>query len=82
MHFFGSERGLLASPTQCGTYPVECEFVPWDELLTIQHSTSFFTSPPGRTASPAPAPFAPSTAGLSRDLGQHRRAVQPASGSR
>ena len=23
MHFFGSERGLLATPTQCGEYPVK-----------------------------------------------------------
>ena len=25
MHFFGSERGLLATPTQCGTYPVKSD---------------------------------------------------------
>jgi hypothetical protein len=29
-HFFGSERGLLATPTQCGAYPVTAEFEPWD----------------------------------------------------
>ena len=28
MHFFGSERGLLATPTQCGTYAVESDFTP------------------------------------------------------
>ena len=43
MHFFGSERGLLATPTQCGAYPVESEFVPWDSALPPQHSTSTFT---------------------------------------
>ena len=32
MHFFGSERGLLATPTRCGTYPVETNFTPWDDL--------------------------------------------------
>jgi hypothetical protein len=26
LHFFGSERGLLATPTQCGTYPVKAVF--------------------------------------------------------
>ena len=36
MHFFGSERGLLATPTQCGEYPVESEFVPWDAALPAQ----------------------------------------------
>ncbi len=30
MHFFGSERGLLATPTQCGTYAVNTTFVPWN----------------------------------------------------
>ena len=33
MHFFGAERGLLATPTQCGTYAVHSTFVPWDEVL-------------------------------------------------
>ncbi len=32
MHFFGSERGLLATPTRCGTYPVETNFTPWDAV--------------------------------------------------
>ena len=43
MHFFGSERGLLATPTQCGEYPVESEFVPWDSALPPQRSTSSFS---------------------------------------
>ena len=33
LHFFGSERGLLATPTQCGTYPVESTSTPWDAAL-------------------------------------------------
>src|SRR4029077_4318120 len=32
MHFFGAERGLLATPTQCGTYAVHSTFAPWDEV--------------------------------------------------
>ncbi len=43
MHFFGSERGLLATPERCGTYSVGSEFVPWDGALASQKSTSFFT---------------------------------------
>ena len=34
MHFFGSERGLLATPIACGTYPVTSTFTPWDSLLS------------------------------------------------
>ena len=29
LHFFGSERGLLATPEKCGTYAVESRFTPW-----------------------------------------------------
>ena len=43
MHFFGSERGLLATPTQCGTYPVESTFEPWDETIGTQTSRQFFS---------------------------------------
>ena len=63
MHFFGSERGLLATPTQCGTYPVNTEFVPWDSELAEQTlDASSSPSTPGRTAAPAraaPRPFPP-----------------------
>src|ERR1044072_8621096 len=42
MHFYGSERGLLATPTRCGTYQVDTEFVPWAEELPNQTSSQFF----------------------------------------
>ena len=58
MHFFGSERGLLATPTQCGTYPVESEFEPWDTVCPTRPrpSSSDHLRPerqplPGRAAS-------------------------------
>jgi hypothetical protein len=54
MHFFGSERGLLATPTQCGSYPVVAEFEPWDNVLENQSSTSFFTISSGPGGSPCP----------------------------
>jgi hypothetical protein len=62
MHFFGSERGLLATPTHCGTYPVVSEFEPWDNVLENQSSTSFFDVSTGPGGSPCPhgaRPFSP-----------------------
>ena len=60
MHFFGSERGLLATPTQCGTYPVSS---------TSNHGTgrSPTRPPPSSSISTrAPAgPPAPARRGLS-----------------
>jgi hypothetical protein len=63
MHIFGSERGVLATPTECGTYAVKSVFVPWDDLLPDQSSTQFFVidSGPGGTPCPTgPRPFNPS----------------------
>lgn len=65
MHFFGSERGLLATPTQCGTYGVGNEFIPWTSQLATRHSTSFVTldSGPGGSVCPnGPRPFNPRVA--------------------
>jgi hypothetical protein len=69
LHFFGSERGLLATPTACGTYPVESSFVPWDSQLPDQTSTQFFSLTSGPGGSPCPGavrPFAPEFAAASR----------------
>jgi len=76
MHFFGSERGLLATPTKCGTYAVNSEFVPWDDLLATQTSTQFFTIDSGPGGFPCPGaqrPFGPSfkAAGGSNAAGGH-----------
>jgi hypothetical protein len=76
MHFFGSERGLLATPTQCGTYPVESEFEPWDAVLPNQSSTSFFhigSGPRGSACPNGPRPFSPKlTAGTANPTaGRH-----------
>lgn len=62
LHFFGSERGLLATPTHCGTYEVQSDFVPWDSVLQEQHTTSYFSIDSGPNGAPCPAgtrPFAP-----------------------
>ncbi len=59
LHFFGSERGLLATPTQCGTYPVSTTFTPWDSSIGTQTSTQFFTLDSGPDGSPCPGPQRP-----------------------
>ncbi|MGA8744562.1 MAG: hypothetical protein WB507_01705 [Solirubrobacterales bacterium] len=62
MHFFGSERGLLATPTKCGTYPVTTTFTPWDETIGTQTSTQYFTLSSGPNGTPCPGttrPFDP-----------------------
>jgi hypothetical protein len=62
MHFFGSERGLLATPTQCGTYPVTTTFTPWDSSIGTQTSSQFFTLDSGPDGTPCPGtarPFEP-----------------------
>jgi hypothetical protein len=76
MHFFGSERGLLATPNKCGTYAVESQFVPWATGLPNQTSTQFFTidSGPGGTSCPgANRPFNPGfrAVGASNGAGAH-----------
>jgi hypothetical protein len=64
MHFFGSERGLLATPPECNdAFPVESTFTPWDSALSEQASTQFFGVHSGPGLSPCPGaarPFAPS----------------------
>jgi hypothetical protein len=76
MHFFGSERGLLATPTQCGTYSVKSTFTPWDEVLSSQESAQFFSIEHGSGGGPCPPttrPFNPSFGGgmADRTAGDH-----------
>jgi hypothetical protein len=65
LHFFGAERGILATPTQCGTYPVKSTFTPWAAELPQQTSTQFFTIDSGPGGTPCPGttrPFDPNFA--------------------
>jgi hypothetical protein len=68
LHFFGSERGLLATPTQCGTYAVHSTFKPWAAELSDQTATQFFnieTGPGGKPCPNGARPFNPAiTAGV------------------
>jgi hypothetical protein len=76
LHFFGSERGALATPTQCGKYAVHSTFVPWDEALAEQKATQFFsidTGPGGSPCPNGPRPFRPTfaAAALGNTAGEH-----------
>jgi hypothetical protein len=76
LHFFGAERGLFATPVQCGTYAVNSTFTPWDELLPVQHSTQFFSLDSGPGGAPCPEatrPFHPgfTAASVSNMAGAH-----------
>ncbi len=58
-HFFGSDRGLLATPTHCGSYEVKAEFEPWDNALSNQSSLSSFTIDSGPNGTPCPGAVRP-----------------------
>lgn len=64
LHLFGGERGLLATPTQCGTYPVESAFTPWDTALAEQTSTQYFTIGTGANGGACPGSVRPFTPGF------------------
>jgi hypothetical protein len=77
MHLFGSERGLLATPDECGTYAVHSTFTPWNSALPDQRATQFFDIDSGPTGTPcptSPARFEPGFAAASagNTAGAHR----------
>ena len=71
IHFFGGERGPLATPARCGAYTTTASFVPWsaepwDETAETISSTSTFqvtTGPHGTPCPGATLPFSPSLTG-------------------
>jgi hypothetical protein len=71
LHLFGSERGLFATPTKCGTtYRVDSTFTPWASELSDQSSTQFFTLDSGPNGAQCPGgtrPFSPGLTGGSVD---------------
>ena len=70
MHFFGSERGLLATPPKCGKFPVKSTFQPWSTETSDQSSEQFFvldSSPGGASCPGGTRPFAPSLEAGSED---------------
>jgi hypothetical protein len=62
LHLFSSDRGLMATPTQCTVYKVGAHFFPWNGVLPDQESSQVFTidSGPNGTLCPGePRPFHP-----------------------
>jgi hypothetical protein len=56
LHFFGAERGVLSTPTQCGQYAVQSTFTAWDEAVSSQSATQFFNLETGPGGVPCPTP--------------------------
>jgi hypothetical protein len=76
MHIFGSERGPLDTPTQCGSYEVKSVFTPWDSALLPETSRQFFNVDEGPDGKPCPIgarPFSPAmqAASVSNTAGSH-----------
>jgi hypothetical protein len=62
VHLFASDRGLMATPTQCTLYSVDSDFFPWDAALPDQHSPDSFTMDSGPNGAQCPGerrPFNP-----------------------
>jgi hypothetical protein len=63
IHLFSSDRGLMATPSFCTTYPIEGDFAPWNNALASQESTQNFGLTTGPNGAPCPGqirPFDPS----------------------
>ena len=57
LHLFASDRGLLATPTQCSVHTSLAKFIAWNDLLPEQRTEVGFglSSGPGRHALPGAA---------------------------
>jgi hypothetical protein len=73
LHLFSSDRGLMATPTQCSIYSTTAHFFPWNTTLPDQTSTQVFsleTGPHGADCPGQVRPFEPSLgAGTSNPVG-------------
>jgi hypothetical protein len=62
LHLFASDRGLMATPTQCTLYNASSDLTPWNNTAATQHSSPFVTitnGPNGRSCPGQVRPFAP-----------------------
>ena len=62
LHLFASDRGLVATPTQCTLYQADSLFVPWNDSLSPQHSSPNVSLTSGPHGSQCPGqihPFSP-----------------------
>ena len=63
LHLFASNRGLMATPTQCSVYTTKGEFYPWNTTVAEQESSQVFSLETGPNGFPCPGqirPFHPS----------------------
>ena len=61
LHLFASDRGLIATPTRCGIYTADSNFVPWNDQVPAAASQPLLNISSGPGATSAPARSAPST---------------------
>ena len=59
LHLFASDRGLIATPTQCRVYSTDSLFVPWNRSLSPQHSAPFVNITEGPNSRPCPGQVRP-----------------------
>ncbi len=59
LHLFASDRGLMATPTQCRVYATDSLFVPWNASLAPQHSAPFLDITEGPNSRPCPGQVRP-----------------------
>ena len=62
LHLFASDRGLMATPTQCTLYRAASNLVPWNNTLAAQQSSPSVTitrGPNGTTCPGQVRPFTP-----------------------
>ena len=59
LHLFASDRGLMATPANCGLHPVSAQFFPWNGFLADQTSTQFFSLTSGPLGAQCPGPVRP-----------------------
>ena len=73
MQLFSSDRGLMATPTQCRLYQADAYFTPWNDTLAPQHSAPYLSLNTGPNGSGCPGqvrPFNPRlVAGMSTPVG-------------
>ena len=63
LHLFASDRGLMATPTQCTIYTTTAHFFPWNATLADQTSSQIFGLDSGPNGTECPGqvrPFNPS----------------------
>jgi hypothetical protein len=67
LHFFGSDRAPLSTPSACGAYTTQASFAPWSGNPPSEPTSTFdIVSGPNGGPCASPLPFAPSlTAGTS-----------------